>query len=428
MIRILILILLLTWPAAGEDLQAIRCGRLLDVRTGRLLEGQVIVVRGDRIQSVGRQAPASARVIDLSDHTVLPGLIDVHTHLIDDDPANYSLTRPLTTSEAQMAFGSIPNAWATVQAGFTSVRDLGTYRAFVDVALRDAIERGSVIGPRIQPCGAYITVSQGAGALTGLAPDVELPLSLRFGQCDGPDQVRQRVREVIRRGAGVVKILATGAVLTKGSTPGAQDMTFEEMAAAVDEARRSGLKVACHAHGAAGARDAIRAGVASIEHGSLLDEEALRMMKERGVFLSADLYNNEYVLENPPKGYPQEYLDKMRATREAQNRVFQRARQLGVRIAFGSDSATIPHGTNARQFALYVRLGMPPDEAIRTATVTAADLLGWSDRVGAVEPGKLADLIAVRGNPLEDIRLLESPAFVMKGGEVLRNDAGETNR
>jgi imidazolonepropionase-like amidohydrolase len=413
----------LAGPQEKARVVALRCGRLLDVKTGKVERDQVIVVTGNKITAVGPAAtvriPEGAETIDLSAATVLPGLADTHTHLIDD-ASNYSSAAPLTRSGAQLAFGSIPHARVTLEAGFTAVRDLGTYRAFVDVALRDAIDRGIVPGPRIQPAGAYVTITGGAGAVTGIAPDIELPLELRFGRADGADQVRERVRAIIRHGAGVIKVLATGAILTPGSTPGAQEFTEEELRAAVEEARKAGLKVACHAHGAEGAKAAIRAGVASIEHGSYLDDEALRMMKERGVFFSADPYNSAAIEANP--NYLAEFHEKNRQAAELQNRAFQRALAAGVRIAYGTDAAVLPHGDNGKQFAAYVELGMTPLQAIRAATLEAADLLGWSDRIGSIEPGKLADIIAVRENPLENIRTLERVAFVMKDGKVFKNE------
>ena len=269
-------------------------------------------------------APADARIIDLRQATVLPGLIDVHTHLTDDGTA-YDLADPLKRSGAQMALESLLNARATLAAGFTTVRDVGTFRAFVDVALRDAINRGIVPGPRLQAAGAYVTISGGAGDLTGFAPDVTLPRELRFGVADGPDQVRQRVREIIRQGADVIKVLATGAVLTLHSQPGAQEFSYEELQAAVEEAHKAGLKVAAHAHSAAGAKAAIRAGVASIEHGSFLDDDALLLMKERGTFLVVDLYNHEVIMQGREKGYPAEFVEKERLAGEAQARTFRRA-------------------------------------------------------------------------------------------------------
>lgn len=414
-----------------EQVTAIRCGRLLDVRSGELLANQIILISGNRITGVSSESattvPADARRIDLSQFTCLPGLMDAHTHLVDGPPGNESFNwaRPLMRSGAQMAFEGAVNARATIEAGFTSVRDLGTYRAFVDVALRDAIERGAVPGPRMQPAGAYITISGGAGALTGFAPDVELPLELRFGVADGPDKVRERAREIIRRGAGVVKVLATGAILTLGSQPGAPEFTVEELRAAVDEAHKAGLKVAAHAHSSAGARNAIHAGVASIEHGTLLDDDTLRLMKERGVFLMMDVFASwdfwpGGTPEGKPANYPAEFVEKEKVSYASQVRVFRRAVELGVRIAFGTDAAVIPHGRNARLFAVYVKNGMKPLDAIRTATLNNAELFGWADRVGALEAGKLADIIAVRGNPLDDITTLEHVVFVMKDGKLFR--------
>ncbi len=418
-------------PTASSSITAIRCGRLLDVRSGELLANQIILISGNRITAVNSDAatavPAGAQMLDLSQLTCLPGLMDAHTHLVDGPPGNESFNwaRPLMRSGAQMAFEGAVNARATLEAGFTSARDLGTYRAFVDVALRDAIERGVIPGPRMQPAGAYITISGGAGALTGFAPDVELPLELRFGVADGPDRVRERAREIIRGGAGVVKVLATGAILTLGSQPGAPEFTVEELRAAVDEANKAGLKVAAHAHSSAGAQNAIHAGVASIEHGTLLDDDTLRLMNERGVFLMMDVFASWDFWpggspEAKPANYPQEFVEKERVSYASQVRVFRRAFELGVRIAFGTDAGVIPHGRNARLFAVYVKNGMKPLDAIRTATLNNAELFGWADRVGAIEAGKLADIIAVRGNPLEDISTLERVVFVMKDGKVFR--------
>ncbi len=418
-------------PAAKTTL--LNCGRVLDVISGRLVTEQHIIVSGNRIVALGpvtnTPAPPGAEVVDLRDATCLPGLFDVHTHLADrpGTGAYYDWDWPLKTSAARMAFGSIQNARATLLAGFTSVRDLGTYRAFVDVALRDAIEEGIIIGPRMQVAGAYVTMTGGAGALTGYAPDLVLPLELRIGQADGPDQVRQRVREIIRQGASVIKVLATGAILTIGSKPGAQEFTMGEMRAAVEEAAKAGLKVAAHAHSAAGAKDAVRAGVASIEHGTLLDDEALLLMKERGTVLALDLlaawmFWPGGAPESKPAGYPQEFIEKEKISYASQAKVARRAREVGVKIAFATDAGVIPHGKNARLFASYVESGMSAIEAIRAATVNAAELLGWSDKLGTLETGKLADIIAVRGNPLEDTRALERVQFVMKDGVVYKHE------
>jgi imidazolonepropionase-like amidohydrolase len=429
---VLALLILVSFPhfmqAEAPRVQALRCGRLLDVRSGELLRDQVVIVKGDRIVAVGSASavtvPPEAEWIDLSRETVLPGLIDCHTHLIDLPEDTGDIAYGLKKSAAQMAFQSIPSARATLLAGFTCVRDMGPRRAFVDVALRDAIEKGIVIGPRIQASGAYVTISGGAGDVTGFTPDVldALPRELRFGVADGPDQVRQRVREIIRQGADVIKILSTGAVLTLHSLPGAQEFGYDEIKAAVEEASKAGLKVACHAHGPAGAEDAVRAGVASIEHGSLLDEEALQLIKKQGTFLVPTIYVHEVIMQQGPSwGYPAEYLEKERIAGEQEVKVFRRAVELGVRMAFGTDAAVCPHGDNARQFAVMVRHGMTPAAAIQSATIQAAELLGWADRTGSIEPGKWADIIAVRDNPLENVRALENVAFVMKGGHVFKN-------
>ena len=283
-----------------EKSTALHCGQMLEVKTGKLIPDQMILMQGEKIAVVGPAASirlsSATEIIDLTKLTCLPGLIDVHTHLVGSGGDEYS-GGPLRRSAAQMAFESIRNARATLEAGFTTVRDLGVYRAFVDVALRDAIEKGIVPGPRMFVAGAYVTISGGAGALTGYAADIELPLELRYGQADGADQVRQRVREIIRHGADVIKVLSTGAILTLKSQPASQEFTYEELRAAVEEAGKAGLKVACHAHSSAGARDAIRAGVASIEHGTLLDDETLQLMREKGTFLALD--NIARALKNP---------------------------------------------------------------------------------------------------------------------------------
>jgi imidazolonepropionase-like amidohydrolase len=412
----------------AEKTVALHCAQVLDVKTGKLAAGQMILVEGNRIASI---APAAAvrlasktELVDLTRQVCLPGLIDVHTHLVGSSGDEFS-GGPLRRSAAQMAFESIANAKATLEAGFTTVRDLGTYRAFVDVALRDAIAKGLVPGPRMQAAGAYVTISGGAGALTGYAPDIELPLELRFGQADGADQVRQRVREIIRHGAEVIKVLSTGAILTLKSQPAAQEFTYEELRAAVEEAGKAGLKVACHAHSAAGAQAAIRAGVASIEHGSLLDDETLLLMREKGTFLALDVIGSWDFWpggkpENKPPGYPQEFLRKELISYESQQRVARRAFALGVKVAFATDAGVIPHGRNAVLFPTYVKLGMTPLQAIQSATITASELLGWSDRVGTIEAGKLADVIAVPANPLHDVAVLQKVEFVMKDGQVFR--------
>jgi imidazolonepropionase-like amidohydrolase len=401
----------------------IRAGRLLDVESGGLLSNQQILVRGGKIEAVGEHVsvPPGATTIDLSKFTVLPGLIDCHTHLADvPDPEPLHV---LQRTSAENAYAVIPNARVTLLAGFTTVRDVGVYRAFNDLALRDAIASGIVIGPRMFVAGAYITISQGAGAMTGLAPDIQLPWDLHFGEANSPWEVRQKVRELAHRGANHIKILSTGAVLTHGSNPKSIEFTPEELRAAVDEARNFGLRVAAHAHAAEGIKSAIRAGVASIEHATLIDDEGIALAKEHGTYLDMDIYDEECIQDARKKNpTPADFLEHDRELGEIQRRNFTRALRAGVKMSFGTDAGVCPHGINARQFAFMVKYGMTPLQAIQSATVSAADLLGKSDLLGSIQPGKYADIIAVSGNPLEDIRLLENVKFVMKEGRVFKQE------
>jgi len=409
---------------AGAQVTAIKAGKLIDTEAGVVRAGQTILIEGNRIIAVGADVriPAGAKVIDLSGATVLPGLIDCHTHLVADARDLEPLAE-LRKTAAQVALESVPNARATLMAGFTTVRDVGTYRAFVDLALRDAIARGDIIGPRVYGAGAYVTVSGGAGALNGLAPDIQLPRDLRLGVADGPYQVRQRIREIVSQGADLIKILATGAVLTHRSNPGAEEFTPEELSAAVDEARKHGLRVAAHAHGPAGIKNAVRAGAASIEHGTLIDDEGIVLMRERGTYLVADIYNDEYLMgEAARQGLPKDFLEKERKLGQIQRDNFRKAVQAGVKIAFGTDAGVYPHGWNAKQFAYQVKYGQTPMQAIQSATIHAAELIGVASQVGSIQVGKLADLIAVPGNPLEDITLLERISFVMKDGKTIRQN------
>lgn len=400
--------------------QAIRCGRVLDVEAGELLDDRTLVVRDGRIVRIvapGEQVRDAAGTLDLSALTVVPGLIDLHSHLVGAvQGAGVPAT---TTSAASDALIGVRHARATIEAGFTTVRDLGTYRAFVDVALRDAIDEGDVDGPRMQCAGAYVTAPWGGGDVVGLAHDIALPADLRFGVVASVDDVRDRVRRLLIGGATVVKCIATGAVLTRGGVPGAPELTEDMLRAAVEEAAHYGAHVAAHAHGAEGAKRAIRAGVRSIEHGSLLDEEAIAMLAASGTYLVMDLFDGEWIArQGRAEGWPEETLRKNDATMESAVEVFRQARAAGVRLAFGSDSGVYPHGLNGRQLAWYVRSGMSALEAIRSATVVAAACMGWDDRVGALAPGRFADLVAVAGDPLADVALLERPLVVVKGGRV----------
>jgi imidazolonepropionase-like amidohydrolase len=400
---------------------------MIDTDAGQVRTGIVVVVDGERIVDVGSTAPADATAIDLSGHTLVPGLMDMHAHLIGDPEGNQGYSAVVTGNAARDALTGVLNARATVLAGFTTVRDIGTFRAFVDCALRDAIDAGVVPGPRMLCAGAYVTSSLGGGDIPGLAVDVDerLPRELRFGVANSADEVRKVVREILHRGAGFIKVIATGAVLTEGTTPGAPEFTEEEIRAAVEEAEHYGAHVAAHAHGAEGIARAVRAGVRSIEHGSLMDDEAIELMAERGTFLVADIFNGDWIAEvGRREGWPESSLRKNGETTQAQRDGFEKAVERGVRIAFGTDAGVYPHGLNGRQFAYMVRHGMTPMEAIQSATTVSANLIGWADDVGAIRPGAYADLIAVPGDPTQDVTLLEDVPFVMKGGEVLKSTPG----
>ena len=401
--------------------------RILDTVRGTSLSDRAVVVEDDRISEVVAVAdvPEGPRVVDLPGCTLLPGLIDAHSHLIglQDDGQGYASL--ITRSGAQEALTGVKNARDTLMAGFTTVRDIGTFRAFVDVALRDAIEAGWVEGPRMMCAGAYVTCPGGGGDLTGLAPDVDavVPRELRFGVTTGVDQMRANVRQILRYGADFIKVLATGAVLTSGTNPGLPEFTEDELRAAVEECELAGTFVAAHAHGAEGIKRAVRAGARSIEHGSLMDDEAIELMAERGTYLVADMYDGDYMLsEGPALGYTEEVLRKTRMTNDTQREGFGKCVKAGVRIANGTDSGIAPHGWNAKNLAFYVRYGLTPIQAIQSATRWAAELMRWEERVGTVADGLLADLIAVPGDPTDDVTLLEDVPFVMKGGVVVKDD------
>ena len=398
----------------------ITADRVFNSVTGAMLEDHAVVIEGDRIAAVIPATQVTGEVTDLEGHTLLPGLIDVHTHLaapLDDGQGFAALVQ---RSGAQDALIGVKHAAETLAAGFTTVRDIGPWRAFTDVALRDAIEAGWVQGPRMACAGAFVTCPGGGGDITGLAVDVDeaLPKELRFGVVSGADQMRATVRQILGRGADFIKVLATGAVLTSGTNPGAPEFTEDELRAAVETATDAGTYVTAHAHGTEGIKRSVRAGVRSVEHGSMLDDEAIELMVDRGTYLVADLYDGDYILEvGPSLGYTDEVLRKARETTEVQRDGFEKAVTAGVRLAFGSDAGVIPHGTQGRQFALYVKHGLTPTQAIQSATRWAAELMGWEDRVGTIEAGQFADLVAVPGNPVGDIALLEGKLRVMIRGE-----------
>ncbi len=399
-------------------LTAIRAAHLVDVKNGTVLEKPVILIEGERIKAAGPglAIPKEASVIDLGTATLLPGLIDCHTHLtFEPGPYYEDLFRKSPIDAAVLCH---IQARRTLEAGFTTVRDVGA-EEFIDVALRNAVNTGRVAGPRIQAATLAVGATGGHNDLTGFSP--YLDFKGFSGIADGVEEIRKLVRFEVKNGADLIKMMATAGVLSEEESVGAPQYSLEEMKACVEEAARWGKKVAAHAHGAEGIKMAVRAGVASIEHGSLLDEEGIRLMKERGTYLVADIYNHEYILEAYARmGYPDRLIEKEKQIGELQRENFRRAVLAGVKTAFGTDAGVYPHGQNARQFAFMVKFGMTPLQAIRAATVEAAELLGWSDRVGAVAAGNYADIIAVAGDPLRDISELERVTFVMKGGVVYK--------
>lgn len=416
--------LALSWNSHAEQLW-IRAGKVIDVERGRVLNDQMIRVDGERIVAVGdykSDANAGGQWLDWSRYTVLPGLMDMHTHLADFE-SSAEIAAPLYTSQADAALQGVDNARRTLRAGFTTVRDVGCYRAFTDVSLRNAINRGIVEGPRMFVVGAYVTVSGGGGEVTGFAPDVVVPADMRRGVANSELEIRQRVRELIAGGATFIKVIATGAVLAAGTTPGAAEYSESEIRAAVEEAAQYGIFVAAHAHGAEGIKRAVRAGVRSVEHASYLDDEGIALMKKHGTWLVADIYNGDYIAEVGRRDHwSEEILRKNDETTQTQRDGFTKAVKAGVRIAYGTDSGVYPHGDNAKQFAYMVRYGLTPMDAIRASTLSSAQLLAKEKDLGSIATGKFADLIAVEGDPLQDIDKLRQVRGVIKAGRQIRLD------
>jgi imidazolonepropionase-like amidohydrolase len=401
----------------------VHAGSLVDPERGVVLKDQLLKIVDGRIVAVGpwgKDAPTDGALVDWGGYQVLPGLIDMHVHLADTEQSN-NVAEPLLHSTEDIAYIGARHARETLMAGFTSVHDVGCFRAYADVALRDAINRGDVIGPRMSAVGAYITIPGGGGEVTGFAPDVKVPDDMRVGVVTDPNDVRLKVNALFQHGADSIKLIATGAVLAEGTEPGQQELSEAEMHAAVVAAAEHGGWVTAHAHGAEGIKAAIRAGVKAIEHASLIDDEGIALAKARGVALDMDIYNGDYIEEFGTKsGWPAGYLRKNRETTDEQRAGFRKAVKAGVKLTFGTDAGVYPHGWNARQFKYMVRYGMTPMQAIQAATVSSASLLGWSKDVGAVSPGHYADLIAVKGDALADITTLEHVSGVMKGGEVVK--------
>jgi len=402
-----------------EKIIAIRAGRLIDVVAAKVLVDQTIVIRGERISAVGPGAttkvPDGAELIDLSQATVLPGLIDVHTHLTGN-PQLHGY-RGLGEADIRAALYGARAARVTLEAGFTSVRNVGA-SGYGDVALRDAINDGDIVGPRMLVSAYAIGIKGGHCDENLLPPEFDYTGK---GVADGPWAARSKVREMVKYGADLIKICASGGVLSKGDEAGAQQYTLEEMKAIVDEAHKLGRKVAAHAHGTSSIRDAILAGVDSIEHASLIDEEGIRLAREKGTYLAMDIYNDDYILQEGEKaGILPESLKKEKEIGQLQRDNFRKAFQGGARMAFGTDAGVYPHGDNAKQFYYMVKYGMTPMQAIQAATINAADLMGWKSKVGSISVGKFADIIAVDGDAADAAALLTRVKFVMKGGAVVR--------
>jgi imidazolonepropionase-like amidohydrolase len=407
---------------------AIRCGWLIDGLGAAARKDMLVVIRDGRIKSVvedSRKAQATAHVpvLNLREYTCLPGLIDMHTHLTDRPEDTADLQVYFKRSQADTLAQSVENAAATLSAGFTSVRNVGTYVLGSDTALRDYINKGEAAGPRIQASGPYLTIPRGGGDL--YIPGAREPEdNARFhaGVARGPEQFRERAQFLVDNGVDVLKVIASGAVLAFGGVPGAPEMTLEEISAVVQVAHAAGKKVAAHAHGAESILMAITAGADTIEHASYLDDANIAAaLKSGNVALSMDVYNGDYIdTEGRRMKWPEEFLRKNTETTEIQRQAFTKAVKAGVPIVFGTDSAVYPHGFNARQFPIMVQRGMTPMQAIQSATSVAARFMGWSDRVGAVEAGRFGDLIAVRGDPLADISLLQKVDVVIKGGLIFK--------
>ncbi len=404
--------------ALAEPVTAIKAGALFDSKSGRVKRNAIIVVDGERIASVGdadTAIPENAEIIDLSDSFVLPGVMDMHTHIVGN--LDRYFFAGYFQSPHRATIGGVVNAEKTLLAGFTTIRDVGA-ADFADVALRNAIDAGEIPGPRMAVSGPSLGITGGHCDDNSLNHDFR---ERSDGVADGPWEVRKLVRRNVKYGVDLTKFCATGGVFSKGTKVGQTQYTLEEMQAIVDESHTHGRKVAAHAHGTEGIKRAILAGVDSIEHASFLDREAVQMGIDRGTFFALDIYNTEYTLEQgAANGVPEENINKEREVGTRQRQSFTLAVEMGAKVVFATDAGVYPHGDNGKQFARAVRFGMTPAQALMSATSLSAQLLGWEDRVGAIEPGLYADIIAVDGNPLEDITEMEDVDFVMKGGVVYK--------
>lgn len=407
----------------GKKVTVIKAGKMIDTENGKVLENQLILVEKNIIKAVGGnlQIPAGATVIDLSNAVVMPGFIDTHVHQTGDSEGNY-YDNIFRKTFVDTAITAHIYAKRTLDAGFTTVRDVGS-EGFTALALKNAINEGKIPGPRMQVANYYIGSTGSHGDLNGFSPWLSdrMPPEMS-GVADGVDGVRKKVRYMIKYGADVIKFGATAGVLSEEASVGAPQFSQEEMNAIVEEAKLHGIKVCAHAHGTEGIKMATKAGVASIEHGSFLDDEAIRLMKERGTYLSADIYNDDYIVAEFLKmGYPQKIIDKEKLVGRTQRESFQKAVKAGLKIAYGTDAGVYPHGWNGKQFSKHVEWGQTPMQAIQSATMNSADLLGWKDQIGSISAGKFADIVAITENPLQKISVLENIQFVMKDGVVYKN-------
>ena len=421
----LFLLLFFDSLAATESFSSVFCGKMLDMQTGLVQSNVMINIDHGtgKIRSVefndASTNPNDLDTLDLSDYFCLPGLIDMHTHISEGH--SRSLVEYLTmTQQDQLVIGRV-NVQKTLLAGFTSVRDLGVYIAWTDKALRDEINSGLTNGPRMQISGFYLTIPGGGGDIDIPGYSGNVPAHIRQGVTQGAENFRIRAEAAVIGGADLLKMIASGAVLAFGSLPGSPEMTPDEIAAVVAVGHKAGIKVTAHAHGAQSIKDAILAGVDSIEHASLIDDEGIRLARENGVALSMDIYNGDYISTvGKEENWPEEFLRKNRETTDEQRSGFTKAHQAGVRIVYGTDAGVYPHGDNAKQFSYMVKQGMTSVEAIQAATIHAADVMGWGNQVGRINPGFFADIVALRDNPISNIQALEKIDVVIKGGQLYK--------
>ena len=421
----LFLLLFFDSLAATESFSNVFCGKMLDTQTGLVQSNVMISIDHDfgKIRSVGfndvSANPNNLDTLDLSNYFCLPGLIDMHTHI--SEGTSRTLVEYLTmTQQDQLVIGRV-NVQKTLLAGFTSVRDLGVYIAWTDKALRDEINSGLTNGPRMQISGFYLTIPGGGGDIDIPGYSGNVPAHIRQGVTQGIENFRLRAEAAVAGGADLLKMIASGAVLAFGSIPGSPEMTPDEIAMVVTVGHNAGMKVTAHAHGAQSIKDAILAGVDSIEHASLIDDEGIRLARDNGVALSMDIYNGDYInTVGKEENWPEEFLRKNRETTDEQRSGFTKAHQAGVRIVYGTDAGVYPHGDNAKQFSYMVKQGMTSVEAIQAATIHAADVMGWGNQVGSINPGFFADIVALRDNPISNIQALEKIDVVIKGGQLYK--------